>query len=103
MDAIAYTRRLVKGSELTYAEGDANLDATQTALEQLDSEKVSIEDAVDVETGTGDVLLTDVALVFRADVPLEYTVAKLLEPATVRLDAIDVLLEDLEAAIEAIL
>lgn len=106
MDAISFTRRLVKGSELSYAEGDANLDATQTALEQLDSEKVGLGDAVEITETLTTLADDDEVIAFDTSdsgIAKGSTVGAIRAPLVTRLNGIDDLLEGLEAAIEAIL
>lgn len=106
MDPIDFTRRLVKGSALTHAEGDANLDATQTALEQLDAEKLSASDAEEITGSKATPVDADGLFLSDSEDGNEVkntTVGAIRAPLVTRLDGIDDLLEGLEAAIEAIL
>lgn len=106
MDAIAFIRRLVKGAELTYAEGDENLDVTQTALEQLDAEKLGAAEAEEITDTLATVADDDEFVAYdtsAAGAAKKTTALAIRAPLVTRLDAIDAILVDLEAAIEAIL
>lgn len=106
MDAIVVTKRLVKGSSLTHAEGDANLDALKLASEQLDAEKLSADDAAEISETLPTLIDATKIVVYDTadgDTGKESTVGAIRAPLVARLDAIDLLLVDLEAAIEAIL
>ncbi len=94
------------GGALSGAEHDHNLDETERALSELDTEKLGIDAAQEIETTLSSVADDDEFVVYdtsAAGVAKVTTAAAIRAPLVERLDDIDDLLVGLEAAIEAIL